>query len=1269
MTVERLEVTFPDFYIQSREMGFDTRLHTDMASQLKKIWREAFGTLQLTERQLLKAQHSEASCEATVGPDEAEKLEELGIKAGVAVDVRIEWPPGCVKKKWIPTKVTRVSRKKGYFQVEVDAGAEEQGTKFRFLADSMDKEWRFSALCGSASKGSGKQDISADVQEQEPYIGARIEVLFDVDGKTDWYGGKVTRKEKKGAWAVLFDDGDEDLITWPDPKGEVRITSSKKKRNQTRASKEDREGKVERSGKAGQSPGRFRLRTGDFCRVLFEDGIKYLGIVTGKDVETEEVVIVFEDGEEHRVVLPDRDVFEASIEDALAEWVDEHGETKFPWFNAHKLGHTLEDGEFDTEVPENWSRVILCPPKKPKRASSKRQRARQSASGDLGEGMRMEAAGNQDNHVAEMSKKKSAKTQGKGAEEAAQEDVGKDGKLKDSKSSKRHASDLDSQTQATEQSKKKSSSAAREGRKPRDRHQENLIRKQREGQSKAQQELADILLQHIEDEVLQDNDRNEDFVDAMSIFLAQTESLNLKDFCLVCGSSPTKEEVLYCRDCGDCFHAYCAMDTRVRKIPKEKRHTWRCPACRICEVCKGEEDWENIMCCDECDRGFHTFCLKPAVKDIPKDGWKCNDCVQCISCGLRNHGTRKDIWRKDCTYCKTCFEYYEKKQYCPLCKVVWSKEDNNERAVCCDTCNMWVHPACAGISESKYLAMQEDEEPWNCPKCSGDLDESDEEEVKKTFTLPTADRVVENQRQFEDFCHTRLKILQRTCDAVERVYQPWQSEANPQASQDPTPLHPELSSDVEPPVCKPAASADDNGQTITDDNGLPTTAGASGLADDEASAVPSPDASADASAVPGVKSFSDKPASQESSSEHADAGEADACGTWRHSDPSTALNREAEVHARNGAGGHAGAAVEAQSIAGEAGMVTGTDQDGSSVSSANGTVAERAAEKDETDRAPLLVAENRADGGAGNDGDVEGEVHRAADTTPVHTSCGKSDEILGDACNVASQEQEQIDKAASDNIKQEVSCKDAGAASVEKEPWIDVRELEALETAAKDLNADEKNEKMAVLAKLKKDLFKIEKAIEKHKYLELVQFFDEVIKTLDDEDRFGGIQREIYFVRRQAIEAMPNAAKRSSLSGLPVLAPLILTNERLWAKQATATAGASASFIRQMLPAFVDDFTRTDTSSAAAMVAQQQRAHLEAHRRIAAQRKKVAQKRFVEPVQGSELLSRMSQFYHKIKAVLEQDAAANDVLLRHLRESGLCTAPCLGVMLCHWDFF
>lgn len=31
----------------------------------------------------------------------------------------------------------------------------------------------------------------------------------------------------------------------------------------------------------------------------------------------------------------------------------------------------------------------------------------------------------------------------------------------------------------------------------------------------------------------------------------------------------------------------------------------------------------KMLVCDMCDKGYHTFCLKPVMTTIPKNGWKC----------------------------------------------------------------------------------------------------------------------------------------------------------------------------------------------------------------------------------------------------------------------------------------------------------------------------------------------------------------------------------------------------------------------------------------------------------------------------------------------------------------------------------------------------------------------------------------------------------------------------------------------------------------------
>lgn len=30
-----------------------------------------------------------------------------------------------------------------------------------------------------------------------------------------------------------------------------------------------------------------------------------------------------------------------------------------------------------------------------------------------------------------------------------------------------------------------------------------------------------------------------------------------------------------------------------------------------------------MLVCDMCDKGYHTFCLQPAIDTLPTNGWRC----------------------------------------------------------------------------------------------------------------------------------------------------------------------------------------------------------------------------------------------------------------------------------------------------------------------------------------------------------------------------------------------------------------------------------------------------------------------------------------------------------------------------------------------------------------------------------------------------------------------------------------------------------------------
>ncbi|SPO25323.1 probable regulator Ustilago maydis 1 protein (Rum1) [Ustilago trichophora] len=48
---------------------------------------------------------------------------------------------------------------------------------------------------------------------------------------------------------------------------------------------------------------------------------------------------------------------------------------------------------------------------------------------------------------------------------------------------------------------------------------------------------------------------------------------------------------------------------------------------QMCEICLRGEDGPSMLLCDECNRGYHMYCLQPALTSIPKSQWFCPPCL------------------------------------------------------------------------------------------------------------------------------------------------------------------------------------------------------------------------------------------------------------------------------------------------------------------------------------------------------------------------------------------------------------------------------------------------------------------------------------------------------------------------------------------------------------------------------------------------------------------------------------------------------------------
>ncbi|VEN44391.1 unnamed protein product [Callosobruchus maculatus] len=102
-----------------------------------------------------------------------------------------------------------------------------------------------------------------------------------------------------------------------------------------------------------------------------------------------------------------------------------------------------------------------------------------------------------------------------------------------------------------------------------------------------------------------------------------------------------------------------------------------------CQFCHSGDNEDKLLLCDGCDKGYHTYCFKPKMENIPEGDWYCHECMNkatgernCIVCGRRSSQTGARLvlcdlcpraYHTDCSrppmqkpprgkwYCSNCF--------------------------------------------------------------------------------------------------------------------------------------------------------------------------------------------------------------------------------------------------------------------------------------------------------------------------------------------------------------------------------------------------------------------------------------------------------------------------------------------------------------------------------------------------------------------------------------------------------------------------------------
>ncbi|XP_058051640.1 zinc finger protein neuro-d4 isoform X10 [Ahaetulla prasina] len=87
------------------------------------------------------------------------------------------------------------------------------------------------------------------------------------------------------------------------------------------------------------------------------------------------------------------------------------------------------------------------------------------------------------------------------------------------------------------------------------------------------------------------------------------------------------EDLISCADCGRSGHPSCLQFT-VNMTAAVRTYRWQCIECKSCSLCGTSENDDQLLFCDDCDRGYHMYCLSPPMAEPPEGSWSCHLCLR-----------------------------------------------------------------------------------------------------------------------------------------------------------------------------------------------------------------------------------------------------------------------------------------------------------------------------------------------------------------------------------------------------------------------------------------------------------------------------------------------------------------------------------------------------------------------------------------------------------------------------------------------------------------
>ncbi|KAF9787715.1 hypothetical protein SFRURICE_016922 [Spodoptera frugiperda] len=109
-------------------------------------------------------------------------------------------------------------------------------------------------------------------------------------------------------------------------------------------------------------------------------------------------------------------------------------------------------------------------------------------------------------------------------------------------------------------------------------------------------------------------------------FATQTKLLH-DDYGQYPVSPPSRQSPTYECDLYVTAHPMCLQFT-PNMIVSVFKYSWQCIECKCCSVCGTSDNDDQLLFCDDCDRGYHMYCLAPPLETPPEGSWSCALCIK-----------------------------------------------------------------------------------------------------------------------------------------------------------------------------------------------------------------------------------------------------------------------------------------------------------------------------------------------------------------------------------------------------------------------------------------------------------------------------------------------------------------------------------------------------------------------------------------------------------------------------------------------------------------